>query len=398
MDIDLSLLTDYKGHPFLTLALSGGLALCFGYLVQAVGRRLLERITAHFSMVGSLVRATAHPMQWVMPLLFLQLVLVAAPDDLASIGRIRHFTGLVFIAAVTWLIARCIAGAADTIVALSPLAIQDNLHARRIQTQTRVISRSLVFLTMLIGVAIMLMTFPEVRTVGTSLLASAGLAGIVAGVAARPVLSNMIAGLQIAVSQPIRLDDVLVVQGEWGRVEEISGSYVVLALWDQRRLIVPLQWFIENPFQNWTRSSSEILGTVWLWVDYRMPLQPLREELARVCKAASEWDGRVQVLQATEATERALQLRLLVSSADSSMNWDLRCKVREALIDFMQKNYPDYLPRQRTQINADTQQLDDIFAFNRKLSAGKDAGNGASPSRVAKPKVAHRTGDRDATV
>jgi len=167
------------------------------------------------------------------------------------------------------------------------------------------------------------------------------------------VLGNLIAGLQIALSQPIRLDDVVVIQGEWGRVEEITGTYVSIRIWDQRRLIVPLQWFIENPFTNWTRNSSQIIGTVFLFVDYRMPIAPLREELERILAHAPEWDGRVQVLQVTDATDRAMQLRVLVSSFDSALNWDLRCRVREGLVNFVQAAYPQYLPRARADLSTD---------------------------------------------
>lgn len=198
-----------------------------------------------------------------------------------------------------------------------------------------------------IGIALALMSFPAVRTIGTSLLASAGVAGLVVGFAARPALGNLIAGLQIALTQPIRLDDVVIVDGEWGRIEEIGGTFVVIRIWDQRRLVVPLQWFIEHPFQNWTRTSAEIIGTVFVWADYRLPLAPLRAELERLCKEAPEWDHRVCILQVTETTERAMQLRALVSSSDSGLNWDLRCKVREGLIEFIQQRYPDCLPQAR---------------------------------------------------
>jgi small-conductance mechanosensitive channel len=200
------------------------------------------------------------------------------------------------------------------------------------------------------GAAMVLMTFPGARQVGASLLASAGVIGIVAGLAAKPVFSNLIAGLQIALAQPIRLDDVLIVQGEWGRVEEITGTYVVLKIWDERRLIIPLQWFIENPFQNWTRKSASIIGTVFLWVDYRMPLAPLREASQRACEASPDWDRRLCKLQVTEAGEKSMQLRLLLTSASSGQNWDLRCSVREALIDFMQREYPQYLPLTRAEL------------------------------------------------
>jgi hypothetical protein len=166
-----------------------------------------------------------------------------------------------------------------------------------------------------IGFALALLTFPEVRSVGAGLLASAGVVGIVAGIAAKPIFGNLLAGLQIALTQPIRLDDVVIVEGEWGRIEEIGRTFVVVAIWDQRRLVVPLQYFIEKPFQNWTRTSANLLGTAFLWVDYGMPLAPLRAELERICRSAREWDGRVCLIQVTDASERAMQLRVLVSAA-----------------------------------------------------------------------------------
>jgi small-conductance mechanosensitive channel len=181
------------------------------------------------------------------------------------------------------------------------------------------------------------------------LLASAGLAGLVVGFAAKPLFGNLLAGLQIALTQPIRLDDMVIVEGESGRIEEITGSYVVVALWDERRMVVPLQWFIEHPFQNWTRTSSQITGVVLLWVDFGFPVEALRTELAAICQGAPEWDGRVCVAQVTEATDRAMQIRVLVSSASAGLNWDLRCTVRERLINFLVREYPRYLPQLRTE-------------------------------------------------
>jgi small-conductance mechanosensitive channel len=198
----------------------------------------------------------------------------------------------------------------------------------------------------------MLMAFPGMRQVGTSLLASAGVAGIVVGFAARPVLSNLIAGLQIALTQPMRIDDVLIVNGEWGRVEEIRGAYVVLRIWDERRLVIPLQWFTENPFENWTRTTSSLLGTVFLWLDFRVPLEPLRAELQRIVQEAPQWDGRVAIIQVTDTNERAMQIRVLVSAADSGQAFDLRCRVREGLLGFVQREYPDGLPRLRAEGSA----------------------------------------------
>lgn len=165
------------------------------------------------------------------------------------------------------------------------------------------------------------------------------------------MLGNLIAGLQLAITQPISLDDVVIVENEWGRVEEITGTYVVIRIWDDRRLIVPLQWFIEHPFQNWTRQTSTITGSIFFWVDYATPLEPLRNELDRLCKSAPElWDGRVVVLQVTDTSEKTIQLRVLVSSIDSSKCWDLRCFLREKLINFITVNHPECLPQLRASI------------------------------------------------
>ena len=218
--------------------------------------------------------------------------------------------------------------------------------------RVRVLSRSAMSVVVVAGCAMALMTFPGARQVGASLLASAGVIGIVAGLAAKPVFSNLIAGLQLALAQPIRIDDVLVVEGEWGRVEEITGTFVVLRIWDDRCLILPLTYFIEKPFQNWTRSSAQLLGSAFFYVDFGMPLAPLRAELERVVRAAPEWDGRTFVLQVTDTTDRAMQLRVLATARNSALAFDLRCRIREGLIDFMQREYPQFLPRLRIESDA----------------------------------------------
>jgi small-conductance mechanosensitive channel len=363
-----------SSNPLLAFALASAAALLAGYVVQWLGRKILFRVVKRFSVGEAMVRRTAGPMQLVVPLLFLQVMLLAAPEDWTFMPGVRHGVGLVFIVAVTWLIIRAISGVADTVELLRPVTAADNLQARSIMTQTRVIARTAMGLVWIVGAALMLMTFPGVRALGTSLLASAGLAGIVAGLAARPVLGNLIAGLQIALSQPLRLDDVVIVEGEWGRIEEITGTYVVVAIWDQRRLIVPLQWFIEHPFQNWTRQSSEIMGTVFLWVDYALPLAPIREEIERLCKSAPEWDGRVQLLQVTDASDKCMQLRVLLTSSDSGRNFDLRCKVREGLIAFINTHYPECLPRTRAELAIATHSTaDDATEPLRRISSGHDS-------------------------
>jgi len=281
-------------------------------------------------------------------------VLQAAPDSVPYIAGLRHANGVLWIVAITWLLLRWVAVGAATVLELNPIDDPDNLVARSRLTQARVLSRSLYVVILLVGTAAALMSFPGVRQIGTSLLASAGIAGLALGLAARPVLSNLLAGVQLALTQPIRIDDVLVLEGEWGRVEEIGGAYVVVRIWDERRLIVPLQYFIEKPFQNWTRTSAEILGSVMLWVDYRLPLAPLRAEVERVCKADPDWDGRVSVVQVTDTDARAMQVRVLLSSANSARNFDLRCRMREALIAFVASKSPESLPRMRVDLMNDS--------------------------------------------
>ena len=335
-------------HPWLETAISALVALMVTALVFRAGRLALRRLTAPYVMASVVLRHAQRPTQYILPLLGLQVVWNNAPSTLHLIELVRHLNSLLLIAAITWLGVECVRGACEAVIAQHPVNDADNLQARRIHTQSRVISRMLIAMIALIGMSAILMSFPNVREVGMSLLASAGVVGLVAGIAARPVLGNLIAGLQIALGQPIRLDDVVIVQNEWGWIEEITSTYVVVRLWDERRLVVPLQWFVENPFQNWTRKTSQIIGTVFIWVDYRMPLDPLREELAKLCKSARDWDGRVALLQVTDSTERAMQLRMLVSSVDSPRNWDLRCLVREGLVAYVQQHYPQYLPTLRT--------------------------------------------------
>lgn len=312
---------------------------------QAILRRVvgLNRYLAAFA--GQLVS----PLRLLLPLLVLQGIWAAAPPNYPFLAGWSHTTLLLIIVAATWLLVNALIGLRNVVALRYRADVTDNLHARRIQTQTTVLMRTLSGVLILLGIAAALMTFPDVRQIGASLLASAGLAGLVVGFAAKPMLGNIIAGLQIALSQPIRIDDVVIVEGEWGRVEEITGAYVVVKIWDERRLIVPLQWFIEHPFQNWTRSSAQILGTVFLWADYRLPVEALRQELQRICKESPEWDGRVCTLQVTETSERAMQVRALVSSSDSGRNWELRCRVRETLIAFLQREHPDALPRFRAE-------------------------------------------------
>ncbi|HYP83969.1 mechanosensitive ion channel family protein [Variovorax sp.] len=308
---------------------------------------LLLRLTRGLPGVHGMVEQGRPPARWLLPMIAAELVWQAAPNDLPGINAVRHLTGLLVIIFGTWLAARAIRGFTQGFLDAHPANVTDNLQARRIHTQARVLSRIAMSAAVVIGLAMALMTFPGARQAGASLLASAGVFGLVVGLAAKPMFGNLVAGLQLALAQPIRLDDVLVVEGEWGRVEEITGSFVVVRIWDDRSLILPLSYFIEKPFQNWTRSSSQLLGSVFFYVDFSMPIAPLRAELERVVRAAPEWDGRTFGLQVTDTTERTMQLRVLATAVDSGKAFDLRCRIREALIDFMQREYPASLPQLR---------------------------------------------------
>ena len=242
------------------------------------------------------------------------------------------------------------------------MEMADNLAARRVYTQVQVLRRIATVMIIVVAIAVMLMTFPSIRHLGESLFASAGLAAVVAGLAARTMLTNLLAGVQIALTQPIRIEDVVIVEGEWGWVEEIATTFVVVRIWDLRRLVVPISYFIEKPFQNWTRRSADLMGTVFLYTDYSVPVEEIREELHRVLLASKLWDGKVWGLQVTNSTDHALELRALMSAASGPTAWDLRCFVREKLVEFLQKIIRTvYQKPELTFLNLRCQWRDGIF-------------------------------------
>ena len=226
------------------------------------------------------------------------------------------------------------------------------LASRRVRTQVQLLRRIADVMIVVLAIASILMTFPSIRHVGESLFASAGLAAVVAGLAARTTLSNLLAGVQIALTQPIRLEDAVIVEGEWGWIEEITTTFVVVRIWDLRRLVLPISYFIEKPFQNWTRKSADLLGTVFLYADYSVPVDEVRQELQRVLRSTELWDGKVWNLQVTNANDRTLELRALMSASDGGRAWDLRCLVREKLLHFLQQCYPECLPKTRAELKA----------------------------------------------
>lgn len=364
-------------QPWARVALVLVAALVVAIAIFNALRFAARRMLRPGAVLTTVLQRCERPFETLLPLLALQFALMSASLGLPQtvwFKALHHAVTVAVYVALTWLAIRAVSGVEQAIALRHPVDVEDNLHARQVQTQAKVLSRSAMFLIGVLGAALILMTFPKVQAFGASILASAGVAGLVVGLAARPVLGNLLAGLQIALAQPIRLDDVLIVQNEWGRVEEITGTFVVLKIWDERRLVIPLQWFIENPFQNWTRTSSQILGTVFLYVDYGLPLAPLRAELERLVHGAPEWDQRVFVLQLTDADPRTMQLRILVSSRNSGLNFDLRCRVREGLIDFLQRNYPQHLPRLRV----DTGPSD--APTGEPVHIAQPLGGGGSPS------------------
>ena len=282
-----------------------------------------------------------------LPLLALILSTPALSLSPALAEVVRSGTSVVLIGVIAFVLFEGVDLAATFITSRHRLDTTNNLQARTIYTQVVVLKKVAMTIIGIFTIASMLMVFEPVRQFGASILASAGIAGIVLGFAAQRSLATLLAGFQIALTQPIRVDDVVVVEGEWGRIEEITLTYVVVQIWDLRRLIVPITNFIEKPVQNWTRTGSKILGTVTLWVDYTVSVEPLRAEVSRILATSKNWDGDVNVVQVIDASDRAVQVRVLVSAGDAGKSWDLRCEVREKLIAFIQRNFPESLPRVR---------------------------------------------------
>ncbi len=263
----------------------------------------------------------------------------------------QHTRTLLLIFSFTWFIIVGIRIFKKQILHRFDVNTSDNLRARKYYTQFNILERIAVFVVVIFSIGIALLTFDGIKEIGVSVLTSAGIAGIILGLSAQKAIGTLLAGIQIAITQPIRIDDVVIVEGEWGRIEEITLTYVVVNIWDKRRLVVPTTYFIDTPFQSWTRNSSDILGTVFLYTDYNIPLDALREEFTRLLHSTELWDGKVNVIQVTDATEKTMELRALMSAADSPTAWDLRVFIREKLIEFIRENYPESLPVSRVSID-----------------------------------------------
>ncbi len=334
----------------------GGIAIAFvvALLVHFILFRAARRLNLRKRTV--LAQALSYCEKPVRLILLLLLELAAFPFLPASPAVksiLNHSSGIVLIGAIAWLLVAMVDVVEAVLTQKYSFEMADNLAARRVRTQVQVLRRIVVLMIVVVAIAGILMTFPSIRHIGESLFASAGLAAVVAGLAGRTMLANLLAGVQIALTQPIRLEDAVIVEGEWGWIEEITTTFVVVRIWDLRRLVLPISYFIEKPFQNWTRKSADLLGTVFIYADYSVPVEDLRKELHRVLQSTELWDGKVWGLQVTNATDRTLELRALMSAPNGSRAWDLRCLVREKLLQFLQEQYPDSLPRTRADVQTD---------------------------------------------
>jgi small-conductance mechanosensitive channel len=313
--------------------------------------RILQKLVGRTSSAvdNSLINHCYRPLLWIIILLVIRSVL--PPLESGAEATANRTVAVLLIIIVCWLVIKTTSVLQDYIASRFDVGAKDNLAARKIHTQFRVIRRIVIVIVGILALGTILMTFEQVRHLGKTILASAGIIGIVVGMAAQRTIGTLIAGLQIAFTQPIRVDDVVIVENEWGRIEEITLTYVVVKIWDLRRLIVPITYFIEKPFQNWTRTAADILGTVFIYTDYTVSIEAVREQLHEILKNSEYWDGKVCVLQVTNTSDRTIELRALMSATDASAAWSLRCHVREKLVELMQKKYPQALPKLRAELH-----------------------------------------------
>ena len=364
-------------------------AVAVALVVHRVFFTLSERVARRTKrlMPISVLKYSNQPAMALFAILALFLVLPGLPIPMEMKSSLERFLALTFTGAMGWLAFKLTWVIKDVLADKYDVTAADNLLAREIMTRVGVMQRILAATIVVITICLILMSIPSIRQIGVTLFASAGIAGIVAGLAARPALTNLFAGVQLALTQPVRIDDVVIVEGEWGWIEEIRVTFVVVRIWDLRRMVVPLSYFIERPFQNWTRTKADILGTVVLYVDYTVPVQRVRDELHGILQADDLWDGQVWGLQVTDARERTVELRALMGARNSGDAWNLRCHVREQLIDFLQREYPGSLPRLRAELPEKLEKVADTVP-ERATRSGRNLGQieGATDETVADPK------------
>jgi small-conductance mechanosensitive channel len=328
-----------------------GVAIAIGLIVKFLLSLFVRRNPSadkpHFSIARSVLARLGKPFSYLLPLLTLNFLLPLMRIKPRFYPVLDKTVGILLTLAFAYVLIGIVKIFEDYAYHTFDITKADNLKERKIRTQLQYIRRLAIGLIIILAACIILLSFNNLRKLGASLLAGVGVGGVIIGFAAQKSLGNLLAGFQIAFTQPIRIDDVLVVESEWGRVEEITLTYVVLNIWDQRRLILPINYFIEKPFQNWTRNTADILGTIFLYLDYTIPLEPLRKEFTRLLEINPLWDKRVKVMQITNTSEKTIEVRGLMSASSSGNAFDLRCDIREGLIKFVQENFPDSLPHDR---------------------------------------------------
>ncbi|HEY8617329.1 mechanosensitive ion channel family protein [Phenylobacterium sp.] len=334
--------------PWLASLIIFGAALAFALTAHEAIVRLVRRaLTRRDEFWRALLVRTRRPGRVLTVIIALGVALPAAPLRAGAAGVVQHLLLIAFILVMGWVTLTALDIAAALYMRRYRIDVADNLTARKHLTQVRILRRAVTVLVVLVSAGLALMTISGVRQWGVSLLAAGGAASLLVGLALQPLLSNLFAGIQVAVTQPIRIDDAVIVENEFGNIEEITTTYVVVRLWDERRMVVPLTHFLQKPFQNWTRESSQLLGTAMLYVDYAMPVEPVRRKLEEIVRASAHWDGRVAAVQVTDLRERTMEIRCLVSAEASGPLFDLRCEVREKLIAWLQAEHPWALPRDR---------------------------------------------------
>jgi small-conductance mechanosensitive channel len=331
-------------------------AVSLGLILVAVTAALI----VHFALVrivrrwlsgnvfwAALAVRTRRPTRMALIVAGLSLAVSIAPLTASQAANVKHLLLILFIVLVGAMVLTAVDIGAALYLRQFRVDVEDNLLARKHLTQVKILRRACAVVVWLVTVGLALMTIPGVRQWGVSLLAAGGAASLIVGLALQPLLTNLIAGIQIAITQPIRIDDAVIVEKEWGNIEEINATYVVVRLWDWRRMVLPLSYFIQTPFQNWTRESASLIGTAMLYVDHAAPIDRLRAKLEEIAKDSPLWDGKVVALQVTDVTAQVLEVRCLISARNAPKTFDLRCEVREKMMAFLRDEIPEALPRQR---------------------------------------------------
>ncbi|NTW56901.1 MAG: mechanosensitive ion channel [Chlorobiaceae bacterium] len=338
-----------ENYPVALLAVALGLLFLFG--ANSLFRKVTAKIRLSLKESTLPFEILLWPFRLLSLALFSLFLFDTVPVKFAYTGAVQHALTVFSIAGLVWFLMRLKSVFEQFLLQHYPEMSRESESGRKNATYVSLAGKILNVLLVMVGVSGILMTFETVRQVGLSILASAGIAGVILGFAAQKSLATLISGIQIAVTQPISIDDEVVVENESGKIEEITLTYAVVRLWDQRRLIVPVAWFLEKPFQNWTRKSPELLGTVYLSIDYSVPIDDLRNELERIVSSTPLWDRRAVRLHVTGTTDRSVEVRALVSAANSADMWELRCHVREQLLEFIRERFPGGLPKVRMEMD-----------------------------------------------